>query len=358
MRYVPTDDLTEGMVLGKPLYGHRGELMLERDMTLTRDMIKRIKQLQYSGLYAKDDFSEGLEIRDVVSDEVRYKMVTSMRSLMVDAGAEKRVRLQNNMLNISQYLEQLVEEIMSSDSIVFNIIDIKQFDLYTYQHSVNVCILCCILGKIYNMPREQLLRLAWAAVLHDVGKVFIDKAILNKPGNLTTEEFDVMKTHPRQGSEWIKKSGLPYTVVAAVLQHHEKFNGGGYPSGRKENDILLFARIIAVADVYDAITSNRPYREPILPSEAYEYILGNSGQAFHPEVVEVFVKKVAPFPLGVQVQLSNGIKGIVFKNYEDCLTRPLIKVRPEPGQPTEEDVFIDLKNDVDAYSVTIQKVLM
>ena len=330
--------------------------MLEQDMALTDVIIKGIRKLQYSGLYVKDNFSEGIEIQDVISDELRHKMVTSVIKMMTDVGSNKHAHLGNRVQLMWQNLEHIVEEITSSNSIIFNLIDIKQFDLYTYQHSVNVCILSCILGKTCNISSQHLLRLAWAAVLHDIGKMLIDKKIINKPGKLTPAEFEIIKTHSRLGFEWIRqKCRLPSTVAASVLQHHEKFDGSGYPSGKKESEIYLFAQIISVVDVYDAITSKRPYKEAVLPSEAYEYILGNSGLAFHPQVVEMFTKKIAPFPLGVQVQLSNGLKGIVYENYEDCLTRPLIKLYSKPMEP---EAFIDLKNDTSAYNITIQKIFL
>jgi len=139
------------------------------------------------------------------------------------------------------------------------------------------------------------------------------------------------------------------------LHHHERFDGGGYPLKKKGKDIMIYSQIIAVADVYDALTSKRPYRDPILPSEAYEYVMGNSGQAFNPEIVNVFIKKIAPYPVGVQVELSNGLTGIVFHNHENAMMRPLIKLIPLPGQAKEN--YLDL-NKADFHNITIQKVLI
>ena len=355
MRYISADHLIEGMILGKPLYGHRGELMLERGMILSNSVILRIQKLQYSGLYIEDEFSEGIEVKDVISDELRNKMSKTVRSLMTNVEFNRDADFRKDMASIKQLLELLVDDVMSSDSVIFNIIDMKQFDLYTYQHSVNVCVLACVVGKVCEMSRKQLYNLASAAILHDIGKLLIDKKLLNKPGKFTPEEFEIMKKHSMLGYECIRqKCQLPHTVAISILQHHEKFNGNGYPFGRREDEITRYAQIISIADVYDAITSKRPYNEPLLPSEAYEYILGNSDQAFKGEIVNIFTKKIAPFPLGLHVQLSNGLEGIVYKNYEDCMTRPLIKLKPLPGQSGEN--YIDLKNDTSAYNITIQKV--
>ena len=237
-----------------------------------------------------------------------------------------------------------------------NLVNIKSFDLYTYQHSVNVCVLCVLIGVALCIPRNEMRDLALAAVLHDIGKVFINKEILNKPGKLTPEEFEVIKNHTQLGYDFInKKNILSASVYIPVLMHHERYDGTGYLSGQKGEAIPLFSQIISVSDVYDAITSDRPYHEAILPSEAYEYILGNAGRHFSPKIVDVFVKKIAPFPEGYNVQLSNGMAGIVYKNYEDCLARPLIKLHRLPGQ--QEDRFVDLKNDKNALDIIIQKIL-
>jgi len=358
MRYISVKNLTEGMELGKRLYGNRGELLLERGVLLTSSVIQKIRKLQYSGLYIEDDLSKDIEIVDIVPEELRNKMSKEIRILMT--GLEKKgsvADLDNSLSALSNLVELLVDEVLTSDAIVFNMIDMKQFDLYTYQHSVNVCVLSSIVGKAYHMTRKQLSKLALAAILHDIGKLFIDKELLNKPGKFTPDEFETMKKHSSLGYDCIKnKWQLPQTVAVSILQHHEKFNGSGYPYGKKSDEIILGAQIIAVADVYDAITSKRPYHEPLLPSEAYEYILGNAGQAFNLEIVNIFTKKIAPFPLGVHVQLSNGLEGIVCKNYEDNLARPLIKLTTGPGQ--NEDRYIDLKNDSGTYNITVQKIII
>jgi HD-GYP domain-containing protein (c-di-GMP phosphodiesterase class II) len=316
--------------------------------------------LGYSGVFIQDALSEGIEIKSIISHETRSKAAKSIRHLMTSVVKDKSSLFQDSVKNIrevSEALEHLIDEILNSDSHIINIIDMKGYDSYTYQHSVNVCILACVIGIGYDMDRSQLRDLALSAIFHDIGKMFIDKKLLDKPGELTDEEFEVMKTHASIGIDKLNLNNiLSYVVTSSILQHHEKFNGDGYPFGRKAMEIPLNAQLVSIADVYDALTTHRPYRSPLLPSEAYEYILGNSGQAFNPELVKVFMKKIAPFPLGVQVLLSNGQSGIVYKNYEDNLLRPLIKIIPDTEQPG--DFFVDLKNDVDSYNVTIEKVFM
>ncbi len=355
MRFITIEQLEPGMVVGKPFYGYMGGAMLQPGFVLTRTVIDRLLEQKYSGIYIEDDLSKGIEIADIVSGEVKNNVTTAVRRLITNMEMGKDTHFDSDMKQLSKYLNKLVDEILSSDVTVVNIVDIKEFDLYTYQHSVNVCVLSCLLGVVLSLQRSELYYLALAAIMHDVGKILIEKEILNKPGKLSEEEFAAIQQHPLHGFNILRKKGVfPGVVLSAVVQHHERYDGSGYLNGKKGREIHRYAQIIAVVDVYDAITSVRPYHDAILPSEAYEFILGNAGRGFSTEIVDIFTKKVAPFPLGMQVQLSNGEIGIVCKNYSDLLTRPLIRLKPLPG--SEESRYIDLKNDSGAYNVTIQKV--
>jgi len=219
-----------------------------------------------------------------------------------------------------------------------------------------VCVLSTIIGISYGLSYEQLQNLAITSILHDMGKSFIDKNILNKVEPLTEDESNTIKKHSTLGYIFIRdKCTFTSSVCIGTLMHHERYDGSGYPYGRKGNDIPLFAQIIAVADVYDAMISERPYRPPISPHEAYEYVIGNSGKHFNPKIVEIFSKRITPFPEGFNVLLSNGVEGIVYKNHEDLLTRPIIKI---DAAQDKEAYFIDLKNDPRALEITIKKIIV
>jgi len=331
--------------------------LVQTGTILSESVINKLKKIGYTGLYINDAVSVKIKPKDVVSNEVRREATTAIRNIMSAKVEEKAKFVQTNLKEISDVLNQIIDEIMSSDSSVINIIDMKNFDEYTYEHSVNVCVLSCVIGMGYNMSQTELYKLGLAAILHDIGKIFIDENILNKPGKLTSDEYEVMKTHSTIGVEKLNLGKeLPPTVTSAILQHHERYDGSGYPFGKKENEIPENAQIISMVDVYDAITTNRPYRSQISPAEAYEYISGNSGRAFNPELVQVFLKKIAPFPLGVEVLLSDGRSGIVCKNHEDNLLRPVISLFAT--NDTHDGHEIDLNNDVDSYNITIEKILM
>jgi HD-GYP domain-containing protein (c-di-GMP phosphodiesterase class II) len=161
-----------------------------------------------------------------------------------------------------------------------------------------------------------------------------------------------MKKHPSLGYDFTRDIlSQASSVNSAVLYHHERYDGSGYPHGISGDSIPMFARIVAVADVFDAITSCRPYSQAKIASEAYEYIIGNKGSHFDPEVVETFHKTIAPFPVGLTVKLSNGLDALVVKNYDHFMSRPLVRAF-EPNNPSDFE-YIDLAFDNSALNITI-----
>jgi len=357
MRFVLAENLNEGMILGKPFYGNLGSFLLRKHAVLTDSLVRRIRSLGYAGLYIADDYSDGIEPDFVVSDELKNSSANAVRQFMTNLRTvpTNSTVLTDNVEQINGLVATIVNEIISSENAVINIIDLKSYDLYTYQHSVNVCVLAGVLGSALNLSHSELIDLASAAIFHDIGKMFVSKGVLDKPGPLNDEEFEEMKRHPGLGAEYMRD--LFYfnaAVYVPVRQHHEHYDGTGYPRGLVGDDICHYAKIIAMSDTFDAITSRRPYHEAIMPHEGCEYIMGNAGRHFDPKSVEIFFKTVAPFPVGVSVMLSNGEEGIVFKNYPNFPMRPLIKLKPLPGK---EDHYLDLCKDPGALNVTIKKLM-
>ncbi|NSW89854.1 MAG: HD-GYP domain-containing protein, partial [Firmicutes bacterium] len=241
--------------------------------------------------------------------------------------------------------------------LLVNIIDLKSYDDYTYSHSVNVTILSLSIGAVIGLSKNILFKLGMAALLHDIGKVFIPKEILNKNGRLNESEFEIVKTHPYKGYQILKENNsFSYYSSIGVLHHHEKYNGTGYPFELVGSEISLLGRIITVADVYDALTSDRPYRKAMFPSEAIEYIMGGGGTLFDSEIVKFFTKIVVPYPVGTSVLLSNNTTGIVVKNYSDCCMRPIIKV-VKHGDTLVTPYYIDLKNDPNTRGIVISGIV-
>jgi len=328
MRFVPSSCLRAGMILGDNLYSNYGDLMLSCGSVLTEEYVMSIKRLQFNGIYIDDDISKDIEIISVINDKVRAQTIKCIKNAFFESektqtSENANIKAKRSFLDAKQQIENIVDEIINNKNIMVNIIDLKVFDDYTYYHSVNVAVLSIVLGVALGLEKEQLSHLGFSALLHDIGKVFVKKDILNKDGTLTNEEFFEIKKHSLLGCNHIKKGyGVSNSSFMGILDHHEKYSGGGYPNNIKGNEISWFARIISVADVYDALTSDRPYRKALLPADAYEYIMASTVSIFDPKVVEVFVRKIAPYPVGTCVKLSNGLIGIVLENKENLCLRP------------------------------------
>ncbi len=355
MRYVPTHCLREGMVLGHNLYNNIGELMLSSGMTLSSDYLKSIQRLKYNGIYIDDDISKDIPILNLINDKVKAQTVKGIRDIFIHSEKSK-TNMKKAMQNAKEQVETIVDQIFSHKNIMVNIIDMKVFDDYTYYHSVNVAVLSIVIGAALEIDREELCDLGFAALLHDIGKVFVDKNVLNKPGKLDNDEFEEIKKHPLLGAEHIKNG---YSVSSrsymGILDHHEKFEGGGYPNNMGGERISLYGRIIAVADVYDALTSDRTYRKALLPSEAMEYVMASTMTLFDPKIVEIFARKVAPYPIGTCVKLSNGLMCIIIDNYEDLCMRPKVRIYKDKDKDVNP-YEIDLA-DYNNLNITVVEVL-
>lgn len=355
MRYVPVNCLREGMKLGKTLYGKNNELQLTEGRILSSILIEGIKRLGYCGIYIDDDISQDIDIVNVISDKLRNETAKGLKKLYLQAASGRSsAALQGELSN---KIENIVDELLENKNVMVNMVDLKSFDNYTYAHSVNVAVLSVIIGITLGLKRNTLSKLGLGAILHDIGKVFINKGILNKPGKLTEKEFAEIKAHSFLGYKYIReKFRIPSDSYDAILEHHERYDGTGYPDSKTGDDITVFGRIVAIADVYDALTSQRPYRSAMNPSDSLEYIMGNSGSAFDSDLVEVFVRKIAPYPIGTTVALSNGYEGIVVENYESVSLRPKIRVFKKFGR--EVPPFeINLKDDYSYLNVTITGVI-
>lgn len=326
MRFVPTFCLRKGMVLSNNLWGNNGELVLARDAILTDHYIQRIKTLNYNGIYIEDDLSKDLYISNIIDDRVRAKSVKCLKDIFIRA--ENDSDFPDEKINeMEKQVSNIVDEILNNQNMMINMVDLKVFDDYTYYHCVNVAVLSVVLGVSLGLKRQDLCDLGIGAILHDIGKVFIKKEILCKEGPLSDAEFAEMRNHSSLGYDYIStRFNINHSAKRAILEHHEKYDGTGYPNQLKGENISLFGRIIAIADVYDAMTSDRPYRKGIMPSEVVEFLMGSTHSAFDPELVLLFIRRIAPYPVGSYVRLSNNHIGMVVKNYSDFCMRPKVRI--------------------------------
>ena len=312
MKYVPIDKAKPGMLLANSIYDNNEQVLIRANNKLTANNIRRIGKLGYTGVYVYDDNNIAMN-PPIISESNRIKAVQSLKKLSVD--------------DCIYVVNEIVEDISSLPTMIMEVMQLSSKDGYTYTHCVNVCVSAIIIGVGLGLKDKDLKALAQAALLHDIGKLAIDQDILNKPAKLTDEEYEEVKRHVIYGYNMLKKNnGVSDQCALGMYQHHENEDGSGYPHGLKGDQIHIFGKIIHIADVYDALTAKRCYKEAMNPTEALEYLVSNSGTQFDKDVVQTFIKYVAPYPVGAMVNLSNGKIATVYKNNFDYLTRPVVKL--------------------------------
>jgi HD-GYP domain-containing protein (c-di-GMP phosphodiesterase class II) len=224
-------------------------------------------------------------------------------------------------------VKRLVEEVISTPNTLLRLLRMKKYDDYTFTHSINVCVLSVVTGYQLNMSTDVLEELALGAILHDVGKIFIRKEILNKQGELSNMEFEEIKRHPIYSYRVFcadQNAGQIPRLVA--YQHHERYNATGYPQKLSGTQISDYAVITALADVYDALTTDRTYRRKYLPYEAMKLILSLSPGHFCSHITRAFLSTMSIYPPGSIVRLNTGEVGIVVQANKDAVLRPVIKL--------------------------------
>lgn len=297
------------MILGKGIYDFSDRILLADGKMLTEELINRLAELGYAGIYIEDELSKDIRIQEAISTELRNAAVRSLQELNLEKALE--------------FAEKIVDQILEAKTVSLDLMDMRSFDDYTYRHSVNVAVLSTVIAMGMGYGREDLIDLCVSAVFHDLGKMLIDKDILNKPGKLNPQEFEIMKQHPQLSYDMLaEKWNIPARVRMGALCHHENEDGSGYPKGLTGEKIHPFAKIIHVTDVYDALSSKRPYKEACSFSEALEYLMGGCGTMFDKKVVEAFLNYVPVYPKGSMVELSDGREALVVENYPRNLLRP------------------------------------
>ena len=254
-----------------------------------------------------------------------------------------------NLGQLSEVINPLVDSITRNPGASIWLARLKSQDSYTYRHCIAVAIWCSVIGRQIGLPKKELTQLSMGGMLLDIGKLKIPSAILNKKQQLSEREFALMKKHVDLSLKMAKDSSrvMPQAVIDMIASHHERFDGSGYPQSIKGTQIPLYARIAAIADCYDAITSQRVYAKPITHALAIKQMYEWRGFDFQPELIEAFIQAVGVYPTGTLVELTSGEVGIVVKENRGKRLRPQVLVILD----AEKNQYIDFR-EMDLASAT------
>ena len=385
MRRMHIQNVTPGMVLGKAIYGDNYEVLLNKGVVLIEDYINRLKNRGFIKVYIDDEETADVVIKDQISDKIRImatkdilKTYELTQSAIVNIEAEtteaviKSINTPKikNAFQESQPFKQMCKDINSfvdelmNENILSGLNSIRSFDNYTFEHSVDTAVLSIIIAKRLFLNKDKLRQIAIGEFLHDIGKIFIDEKIINKPGKLTAEEYEQVKQHTTYGYELLKDiDNIGEASRHIPYQHHERQDGKGYPRclrgnnkiddgsvGYAEQDkMIMIAEIAAIADVYDACISDRPYRKGLSPDFVYELIKNGSGTQFNRELVDCFLGVMPKYPVGSEVRIKNGIykdfTGVVMSLNIQQLSKPKVKLLCDAKKNKIKPFEIDLSSD-------------
>ena len=280
-----------------------------------------------------DDVDDGYEepipkIMPLINQKLRDEALDGIRRMftIVNEGSheENMTTAFQAVKEVGDVVDELVDTLSDEASAFVHIAGIKSYDDYTYHHSLSVAVLSIAIAKSLGLPEDEQKLIGRSAMLHDIGKTLVPVELINKPGKLTDEEFKIIQQHPSLGYEYLVKMNVgDERIWPGVLYHHEKLDGRGYPTGKQGDDLPLISKIIAIADVYDAVTSYRSYRKPMPPTDAMELIMSETG--FDYDIVVAFMEKIEPYPHNSVVELSDKRHGIVIDTTYS--QRPIIRIR-------------------------------
>lgn len=321
MLKIKASSLKPGVTLGKDLFSYDSALLLPKGTVISREHLDSLRLRNIEDVFIMETgaiVKSGKPFADVYSDSLSV-----VRTFMLEAKLGKPLEFDE----ISDITGLLLEQVFEANDLFRQMRMMKEKDDYLFTHSVNVALLCILMGRWLKCDRETLKELGQAGLLHDIGKIFINNSILDKPDRLTDAEFEEVKKHTLLGYNLLTQYDWISTNVAnAALMHHERADGSGYPMGSKGYSKNLCVSVVAVADVYDAVTSNRAYSSKRSPYTAAEILWQESFGKLNPKISKVFYDKITSFYVGNEVILSNDEIGVVIYVDPSQPTRPIVMV--------------------------------
>jgi HD-GYP domain-containing protein (c-di-GMP phosphodiesterase class II) len=327
------DFLKPGMVLAGDLFSKEGIFIWPAKKPITQSVIDELKKKGIRELYYTKNINKDLSqnMPPMFSEEIKEEAKEAIDNILEQVKKDEKV----NVEEVRNVIEKLFKEMISKlGKAAINLSIVKNYDEYTYTHLINVTILSMFFSKFLGASDFVIKEVGMGAILHDIGKVKIPTSILYKPGELTEEELKIIKKHPIIGYFAIKDEPTVSTYAKKiVLFHHERFDGNGYPLGLKFDRIGRYPQIVSLADVFDALTSERPYKPGMSIPQTLNFIMKKSGIYFEPLLAQKFIMEMSklyglpsPYAIGSFVLLNTGEKAVIIQKDSEYTLRPTVLV--------------------------------
>lgn len=342
MRLVPIENVKPNTVLGKSLYDVDGRILLRAGVVLRENTIAKIKQINILSIYIVDKYSNE-EIEDIIKPELRQKAIITIKEAFSNIGRLNKGNIARNkesdyswqeqsyFYNIEKMAVSIIDDILNHKDVMLALVDIRSMNNYMYSHSVNVAVISLTIGIAFKLPKKKLEALCIGALIHDIGKSLLPQVILDKQGELSEEEKEIIKQHPRLGYKYLSSTyNINSLSKLIVLQHHERPDGKGYPDGLNKDNIIDLCNIVSIANAYDNLSTDLPEKRAMFPSDVLEYLMSNAGTMFDYDIVNTFCRIVIPFPKGTIVEISTQETAIVEETIPGFPLRPTVRIIESP----------------------------
>lgn len=325
-------DCTELDIIAEDVVNSNGITMLAKGAIITDYIKKRLIEMGIESISIYNSISKMIDNINNFMNNLSYQnckrqykeTVLLVKNIIDDLARGKQIQY-NKVISVANMILEFINE---KGNMINYLNEIRNADRYTYNHCVNVAFYSMLIATWLGLSDKEVNEVIQAGLLHDIGKVKISDKILNKKGKLTNEEFNIIKNHTILGYEMLNKiDDINYEIKNVALLHHERIDGSGYPFNMSVDSIGLYAKIVAVADVFDAMTSDRVYRKKKTPFDAFEMFKTTGVGIFDPTIINTFIKNISPYYTGINVILNNGKKGRIIYIPPQNVLNPVIEVQ-------------------------------